>query len=206
MTLDGAAELTKTADHDPARAPGTGRRSTARRFARALAHRWPTSLGLGLAALQLADMADGTEFAFILLFAAIGYLGIAVINRPRATWGVLVLMLAAVAALRVLGVNEWTTSIAAAVAFGTVGLIGGQLRRPGLYSLQVVAVLVFGTLAVVAVAVSPQVGSYLVAVGLIAHAGWDAVHWWADKVVARSLAEWCAVLDLTLGVGILVLA
>jgi len=64
------------------------------------------------------------------------------------------------------------------VAFG---LVGGPLRRPGPPSLQVPAA------------------------GLTAHAAWDAYHWWADRIVVRSFAEWCGVLDLTLGVGILVL-
>ena len=34
---------------------------------------------------------------------------------------------------------------------------------------------------------------------------WDAYDWWADRIVVRSFAEWCGVLDLTLGVGILLL-
>lgn len=54
-------------------------------------------------------------------------------------------------------------------------------------------------------ALPTEVGRYLVAAGLLGHAAWDAVHWHADKIVARSFAEWCAVLDIALGLGILLL-
>jgi hypothetical protein len=51
---------------------------------------------------------------------------------------------------------------------------------------------------------SPELGAYPVAIALIGHAALDVVVWRARKVVARSLAEFCAVLDLTLGVAIVV--
>jgi len=42
--------------------------------------------------------------------------------------------------------------------------------------------------------------------GLLGHAARDVAHWRADTIVARSFAEWCAVRDVALGMGILVLA
>jgi len=45
----------------------------------------------------------------------------------------------------------------------------------------------------------------VVAVGLLLHGTWDLAHWRRDAVVSRSLAEWCAALDLTLGAGLLTL-
>jgi hypothetical protein len=47
-------------------------------------------------------------------------------------------------------------------------------------------------------------GAYLVAAGLIAHAAWDAFHYVRDRVVARSYAEFCAVLDLLVGATVLI--
>jgi hypothetical protein len=35
---------------------------------------------------------------------------------------------------------------------------------------------------------------YLVAVGLLGHAAWDAIHWRRNTIVTRSFAEWCGVL------------
>jgi hypothetical protein len=43
-----------------------------------------------------------------------------------------------------------------------------------------------------------------VAFALIGHAGWDAYHYLRKRVVARSYAEWCAVVDLLLGAAILI--
>lgn len=190
----------------PTPASLSGLRAGAVNFVTALGHRWPTLLALGFAAINLTDLENGQTLAFILLFASVGYLVIAVIDRPSATWGVLLLMLAFVVLLRVLGVNEYAVLIGASVLLGLVGLIGGQLRRPGLYAVQPLGVLIFGGLAVVALNVSSDLGLYLVAAGLIGHAAWDVVHWRANKIVTRSLAEWCGVLDFTLGVGILILA
>jgi hypothetical protein len=41
-----------------------------------------------------------------------------------------------------------------------------------------------------------------VAAGLFAHAGWDFYHHRADKVVGRSMSEFCFVLDVLLGLVI----
>ena len=38
------------------------------------------------------------------------------------------------------------------------------------------------------------------------HAAWDAYHYLRDRVVARSYAEFCGVLDLLVGAVILVIA
>jgi len=172
-----------------------------------LARRWPTWLALALAALSLSDTGDGREIVFVLPLAAAGYAGMAIADRPAATWPVLVVMTAAVVALRAAGVDPWPVLAGAAVALAGVGLLGGQLRRPGLYAAQAPAALGFVAVGVAAVAVPAGVGAYLAAAGLIGHAVWDAVHWRiGTRIVARSFAEWCAVLDLVLGAGILVLA
>jgi hypothetical protein len=55
----------------------------------------------------------------------------------------------------------------------------------------------------VALYVDPDLGGYLVAFALIGRAGWDAHHYLRDRVVARSYAEWCAVVDLLVGAAIL---
>jgi hypothetical protein len=84
-------------------------------------------------------------------------------------------------------------------------MANGSLRRPGLLRAQAPACLVFLTAAGLAVTVSPDAGMYWVAAGLIGHAAWDAVHWRANAVVARSFAEWCVVFDLGVGGAILLL-
>lgn len=63
----------------------------------------------------------------------------------------------------------------------------------------------FTAVALTAVSVDPDLGRYIVAAGWFGHAVWDAGHLWADRVVARSFAEWCAVFDVLRAIGILVL-
>jgi hypothetical protein len=171
----------------------------------ALLRRRPTALGIGVAALTLSDFDDGREFAIVLLIASIGYLLIAVLERPRATWWVLAGLLVAVVCLRLLEIPP--EPVFAVFALGVIifGLVRGSLRRLWLPALQTPATLVFGTVAFIAVAAGSQVGSTLVAVGLLAHTVWDVIHLRARAIVSPSLAEWCAVLDTLIAVGILVL-
>ena len=63
--------------------------------------------------------------------------------------------------------------------------------------------LAFGSIALVALYVEPNLGGELVAFALIGHAAWDAYHYLRDRVVARSYAEFCGVLDLLVGAALL---
>jgi hypothetical protein len=61
----------------------------------------------------------------------------------------------------------------------------------------------FGAIALATLYVDTVLGAYLVAAALLGHAVWDAFHYLRDRVVARSYAEFCGVLDLVLGAAIL---
>jgi hypothetical protein len=97
-----------------------------------LLRRWPTALGIGVAALTLSDFDDGREFAIVLLIASIGYLVIAVLERPRATWWVLAGLLVAVVCLRLLEIPPEPVFAVLAVGVIIFGLVRGSLRRPWL--------------------------------------------------------------------------
>ncbi len=193
------------ADSDSDSFPSPSGRSGVAGAAATVLGRWPTWLAVGVAAFTLSDVEDGTEFAFVLVVAAVGYLAVTVLERPRATWPLLVLLLGAVIALRLAGLDERAVLLTAGAALVVVGLARGSLRGPGPASLQGPAAVVFVGAGLTGTAVAPEAGLLVVAAGLIAHAAWDAYHWWADRIVVRSFAEWCGVLDLTLGIGILVL-
>lgn len=184
-----------------------------------LTHRWPTLLAIAFAALLLSDAdadadgggggdsgGSGPGFALVLLIAAVTYLTTSVVDRPRAVWGVLAVLLAGVVLMRVVGVDAGPVLAGAALVLVVAGLARGQLRRAGLYALQVPAVLAFGALALWALRLPPDTGLLLVAAGLIGHAVWDAAHMRGGRIVVRPFAEWCGVLDLALGVGLLILA
>ncbi len=170
-----------------------------------VAHRWPTWLGLAVMAQNAFGLDDGRPQALIVFLAALIYLGTALLGRPAVVWPLFGACVAGVAVLRLLDAEPWPALVGGGVCVAVLALAGGVARRPPLTALQLPAMLLFGGAAVVAVSLSPVAGSYLVAAALIGHAVQDVIVWRANQVVTRSLAEFCAVLDFTLGVAILVL-
>jgi hypothetical protein len=61
-------------------------------------------------------------------------------------------------------------------------------------------------LAFLAVTLPQPWGAVLLAAGLLGHTMWDLAHLRSGRVVPRSMAEFCAVLDALLAVGVVVLA
>ncbi|MGW4962389.1 hypothetical protein ACWEPL_34645 [Nonomuraea sp. NPDC004186] len=172
----------------------------------AVARRWPTLLGLGFAVLTLLDFEDGRGLGFVVFLAALIYLGTAVLGKPGTVWALFVISTVAWVVLDQLGIDGWPALIGGAVSLIVLGLVGGLLRQPLLTAAQVPAMLVCGGAALLALTLSPQAGGFLVAGALIAHGVQDLLVWRAKQVVARSMAEFCMVLDLLLGVGIVVLS
>jgi hypothetical protein len=175
-----------------------------RRWTEVLKHRWPTALGVAVAALTVFDLRDGTELAALTMLMPVVYLGAAALDRRRFAW---VVLLAGVAVLVfVPSSSEIVPSVgflAAALVFFVVGAARGELRKPGGLALQAVGVLAFGSVVLAALYVDADLGGYLVAIALLGHAAWDAHHYMRDRVVARSYAEWCAAVDLLAGAAVL---
>ncbi|MEV1003895.1 hypothetical protein [Nonomuraea sp. NPDC050202] len=170
-----------------------------------LAHRWPTLAGLAAAAFSVMDEQDGRGQALVVFLAALIYLGTAVVDRPGVVWILFGAAVAGVTVVRVIGAELWTVLVAGAVAVTVLSLVSDLPRRHRLAAVQIPLMLVFGGAALVGLALDPVLGAWLVAVALIGHAVQDVIVWRANKVVARSLAEFCAVLDFTLGIAIIVL-
>ncbi|MFG6195329.1 hypothetical protein [Nonomuraea sp. JJY05] len=172
----------------------------------AVAHRWPTLLGLGFATLSLLDFEDGRSLGFVVFLAALIYLGTAVLGKPGTVWALFIIGTVAWVVLDRLGIDPWPALIGAAISLIVLGVVGGLLWQPLLTAAQVPAMLVCGGAVLLALTLSPQAGGFLVAAALIAHAVQDVLVWRANQVVARSLAEFCMVLDFVLGAGIVVLS
>jgi hypothetical protein len=85
------------------------------------------------------------------------------------------------------------------------GAARGRLWPPGDLLPVTVGMILFTAIGLTALAISPDLGRYLLAAGWLGHAVWDIAYLRADKVVSRSFAEWCAVFDFIGGVSILVL-
>jgi hypothetical protein len=166
--------------------------------------RWPTLAGLGFAALVAFDLASGVELAPVLAASAAVYLGAAALRRPAAAWPLFFAITAVITVARLLEDRFepiWII-LTGAAALGVYGLLRGAARPSYGLPLQTLALLGFGAAAGAALVVSPELGAYLVAAGLLGHAAWDAYHHRVNRVVVRSMAEFCLVLDTALAAAI----
>jgi hypothetical protein len=203
----------KVRDHATDDSPHAQQVPDRSRWADFLKHRWPTALGVAVAALTAYDLeidaGSVSSLSALVVLMALVYVGAAALDRRRATW---VVFLAGFAVMVVFldlldsGIDPSAVFLVAAPVFLVLGAARGQLRRPGGLTLQAVGMLAFGSIGLVVLYVDPDLGGYLVAFALLGHAAWDAYHYLRDRVVARSYAEYCGVLDLLVGAAILVMA
>ncbi|MEV0996034.1 hypothetical protein [Nonomuraea sp. NPDC050202] len=200
---DSAAPAPGAAD-DPAGIRNTAPRPAWLRALTAVGHRWPSLLALAWAVYSLSDIGDGLEYMILFVLPAAGYLFLAVADRPRITWAVVLALLAAVVVLRALDIDPWPPLASVVIALAALGLVNGRLRGPRVFALQAPGALAFMAAGLLVLSVPPAAGGYLVAAGLVGHAMWDGFHWRANKIVARTFAEWCGMVDLVLGLGLLV--
>jgi hypothetical protein len=183
--------------------------SAARRWT-AVVRRWPTWLALGMTVATLggSDVAEVVEgYGEALLILPLLYLLVAKLERRDASWPVLVAGFASIAILRLTGVvAPSVVFVGVAVVVLVWSVLGDEGGEPGLLRLQALGMVGFGALAVGGLAVDVDLGVYLVAAGWFLHGIWDFVHLRLDKVVARSYAEWCGVIDVLVAVQLLALA
>lgn len=172
-----------------------------------LRRRWPTLAGIAVAAMTAFGLATGSDLAPILAASGLVYLGAAALRKPVAAWWVFLGTFVVVGAGKAVGEAAFATwlILGLAGAFALYGVVRGALRPAYGLPLQSLAMLAFGAVAAVALAVNQSAGAYLVAAGLLGHAAWDVYHHRVNRVVVRSLAEFCVVLDTLLAVVIVVI-
>jgi hypothetical protein len=182
----------------------------------ALRDRWPTALAViaaagGIALMALTDREAELFGPLVAMMAAI-YLMAYAIGRTVAVWVALFVMSALVSVFQVLddaGALGVHPGVAMAIALVLTWLWTVARRRyadSGTFSLQTAGMVGFGALTLVAAAVEPRLGVVLAGVGFLAHGIWDAYHYRVNKVVHRTYAEFCAVIDVPTGVALLVVA
>jgi len=171
---------------------------------RSVLRRWPAVLGLAIAALQLIGGVDRDGVSTVLFVATLCYLGAAVFERRWVAWvgvpvGVLVANVTELTGL------DWWIGVAALVPVLLV--VGAVTKAPGrTVAVQLLSVLGYGFLAVTALYLGPRVGLAFAGAAVASHAVWDVIHYRRNAVVSRSLAEFCMLLDVPLGVGTIVVA
>jgi hypothetical protein len=166
---------------------------------------WPAAFGVVFAAFTVIGLADGADLAPLLAASGFVYLGAAAMRRRSAAWPMFWAVFVVIGVGRIVGGPDSTWVIlAVAAAIAVYGLARGAARdRDGLPR-QALAMVVIGAAAAVVLIAGGDLGGYLVAAGLLAHAGWDAYHHRTGKVVARSMAEFCFVLDTLVAVAMIV--
>jgi len=160
---------------------------------------WPSALGIafGLG----VGLGVGAGFASVVMVCALIYVFAAVVGSQGIAWLGYGLSVPLVAVGPILDIEWLSLTIMAglAVVLFVLGLAKGTWRSLST-SLQLWGILAFGALAFAGLLLDPRIGGILVAIGLFAHAAWDVVHHRRNAVVSRSYAEFCAILDLVLGV------
>jgi hypothetical protein len=173
-----------------------------------LLRRWPTLAGIGATAFTAYGLSDGSELAPIVAASGLVYLGAAALRKPATAWpvffGTFVILIVAKVLIVAADAPIWVL-LGLAVLFGIYGLVRGAARPPEGLPLQAVAMVAFGAIAATALLVNSTVGAYLVAAALFGHAAWDVYHHRVNRVVVRSMAEFCFVLDTLLAVLIVII-
>lgn len=167
-------------------------------------HRWPTALGLAAAAGQVALGPDTETIATVIAVAVLCYLGAAALDRRWVAWAGCLVFPVVVVGSQAAGLAWWVSGGAVALVLVVAGLLL-RVPRPPLTA-QTAALLGYGGLALLASFLAPRAGLALAGAGLIGHGVWDVVYYRRNQVVYRSLAEFCVLLDVPLGVTAVALA
>ena len=170
--------------------------------------RWPTVVGIAFAAFVAWGLTAGAELAPILTASGLVYLGSAALQRRGAAWPVFALTFVVIGAAGFTPYEDAATwvLVGLAVLFAAYGLLRGAARPAEGLPLQAIGMAVFGAAAAVTLLVGGDFGAYLVAAGLLGHAAWDVHHHRTERVVARSMAEFCFVLDTIIAVAMIAVA
>jgi hypothetical protein len=165
-----------------------------------LGRRWPTALAVALAILTFGGSQSADEvrsLADVMALLPLEYLIVAKLQRREASWPVATTAIAVVFGLQALDVIAPSIVLSVVALIVLIwGAVDGQLQRSGDFRVQVLGTIAFGAFALAGLIVNPDVGRYVVAAGWFLHGVWDFVYLKLDRVVARSYAEWCGVVDV----------
>ncbi|WP_435745799.1 hypothetical protein [Microbacterium sp. PMB16] len=167
---------------------------------------WPAALGVLVAIATVYGIADGREVASVVAASGLVYLAAAATRRRWAAWVAFGITVPLMGLAKFTGLDATIGMLCLAAALLIAGLIISGVRPRWALPLQTAAMVVLGGIALLAVQLDATVGGLLVAAALLGHAAWDIHHHRTGRVVDRSLAEFCAVLDIIVAVVVAVIA
>lgn len=167
---------------------------------------WPAALGVLVAAGTAYRLVDAREVATIVVASGLVYLIASVFRRRSAAWiaFAVTFLLITLDKFAGLDVLPWMLALAGAALISGLALHRTHPRWS--FPLQAAAMLLLSLAACAALQLDTAAGGALVAGALLAHAAWDIHHHRLDRVVSRSFAEFCAVLDVLVAAVVAVTA
>jgi hypothetical protein len=166
---------------------------------------WPSVLGLLIGIGAGLDI-NGVDVAWVVTISAFVYVGAAATGSGMSAWWWFLGSLPLITLEQIFDAPAgltWAVLVIAALV-AAWGIARGRWSDPGGLSLQSLAMVAFGAMSLLAFVVDTTAGGLLVAAGLVGHATWDLYHHRTNRVVVRSYAEVCMVLDVALAVMIVV--
>lgn len=167
---------------------------------------WPAALGVFVAAGTAYGLSDGRDVAPVLAASGLMYLAASAIGRRWAAWAAFGVTFPLITLDKFTGFDATPWMLALATALLVAGLAGRRTRPWWSLPLQTAAMLVLGAIALIAIRLDATAGGLLVGAALLGHAAWDVYHHRTGRVVDRSLAEFCAVLDVLVAALVAVVA
>ncbi|WP_420114838.1 hypothetical protein [Pseudactinotalea sp.] len=163
-----------------------------------LATIWPGALGALVAVGTVYGLVDGRDVASVVIASGLVYLAAAAFRRRGAAWPAFGVTFVLIALAKLVELDAALWMLVGAAVLVVVGAAAGGWQPRWRLPLQTVAMLALAAIALLAVRVDAMAGGLLVSAALLAHAGWDVYHHRTGRVVTRSLAEFCCVLDVVL--------
>jgi hypothetical protein len=175
-----------------------------------LTERWPTALGLVLAAGVCAAVILGMDTDEDFAPGVATMMGIYVvafaIGKPASAWLGFAVLVAAAALMGVLGVEVGYVMPAVLVLLWLWVLARGRASDQPWFTIETLGVVFFGGLTIAAVAADARLAGILAGVGWLTHGLWDAYHFAKNRVVVRTWSELCAVVDIPIGTTLIIVS
>jgi hypothetical protein len=178
-----------------------------------LTQRWPTGLALvsAVAAIVLLDHTVEQFGPLVVTMAGI-YVMTYALGPPLTVWPSFVALSIVFGVLRALDdldalpVDPAVVMTAVVVLLWLWTVLRRRFTDGSTFRLQTAGLVGFGAVTLVCAAIAPQWGLALAGVGWLAHGAWDAYHFATNKVVHRTYAEFCGVIDVVVGPALIVAA
>lgn len=172
-----------------------------------LVDRWPTAVGLVLAAAAIAGIiAGGADIDLLPGVAAMMaiYPATWATGKPMAAFlmfGGTIVAGGLAFALQLEGAIVMTVILVVAWLWA---LVVGRAQDRYWFTVETLGMIFFGGLTIAGFLLDTNLGIILAGVGWLTHGLWDAFHYVRNKIVSRNWSELCAVVDIPVGVALIV--